>query len=136
MRLYRTTAGLFAGTQAEAGDGASRIMLPDSKAGIIGFLNALVMAPPADQDWTIMVAVGDRPRIASDDKGVWRRVSVGVPEAELSEREQVLSALRGAVGALEFSRDFHRDLSNAEQAFAQDKLDSVIAAIALLERGR
>jgi hypothetical protein len=42
----------------------------------------------------------------------------------------LLEALKDAVGALEFSRDYHSDLSNAEQAFAQDKLDKALAAIA------
>lgn len=42
-------------------------------------------------------------------------------------------ALRGAIGALEFSRDYHRDLGNEEQAFCQDKLDAANAALAKLE---
>ena len=42
----------------------------------------------------------------------------------------LLEALEGAIGALEFSRDYHSDLSNAEQAFAQDKLDAATKAIA------
>jgi hypothetical protein len=44
----------------------------------------------------------------------------GLPEA----------ALEGAIGALEFSRDYHADLSDAEQAFCQAKLDAARAAIA------
>lgn len=55
------------------------------------------------------------------------------PELSQTERDTALAALRGAVGALEFSRDYHSDLSNSEQAFAQDKLDAVTAAIATLE---
>jgi len=43
---------------------------------------------------------------------------------------ELLEALQGAVGALEFSRDYHSDLSNAEQAFAQDRLDAALKAIA------
>lgn len=42
----------------------------------------------------------------------------------------LLEALRGAIGALEFSRDYHNDLSNEEQAFAQDRLDAALKAIA------
>ena len=42
----------------------------------------------------------------------------------------LLEALRGAIGALEFSQDFHRDLGNEEQAFAADKLDAALKAIA------
>lgn len=42
MRAYRTAAGLFAGTLAEAGASASRIEIPDQKEGLINFLNALV----------------------------------------------------------------------------------------------
>lgn len=45
----------------------------------------------------------------------------------------LLEALRGAIGALEFSRDYHMDLNNEEQAFAQDKLDAAHAAIAKAE---
>lgn len=55
MRLYRTSAGLFAGTQAEAGADASRIVMPDDKAGIIDFLNALVTTPRADDAEPIAV---------------------------------------------------------------------------------
>ena len=43
---------------------------------------------------------------------------------------EMLDALKGAIGALEFSRDFHSDLGNEEQAFAQDKLDAALKAIA------
>jgi hypothetical protein len=42
-------------------------------------------------------------------------------------------ALRGAIGALEFSRDFHNDLGNEEQAFAQDRLDAALAILAQAE---
>ena len=41
----------------------------------------------------------------------------------------LLEALRGAIGALEFSRDYHSDLGNEEQAFCQDKLDAALKAI-------
>lgn len=41
----------------------------------------------------------------------------------------MLEALKGAIGALEFSRDYHTDLGNAEQAFCQDKLDAALNAI-------
>lgn len=44
--------------------------------------------------------------------------------------DEMLAALEGAVGALEFSRDYHKDLGNEEQAFAQDRLDAALAAIA------
>lgn len=42
----------------------------------------------------------------------------------------LFAALEDAIGALEFSRDYHKDLGNAEQAFCQDKLDAARAAIA------
>lgn len=42
----------------------------------------------------------------------------------------LLAALQGAIGALEFSQDFHRDLGNEDQAFAADRLDAARAAIA------
>ncbi len=45
----------------------------------------------------------------------------------------LLEALKGAVGALEFSRDYHNDLGNEDQAFAQDKLDAAVKAIAKAE---
>lgn len=43
----------------------------------------------------------------------------------------LLEALKGAIGALEFSRDYHTDLGNEEQAYCQDKLDAATKAIAL-----
>ncbi len=45
----------------------------------------------------------------------------------------LLAALKGAIGALEFSRDYHADLGNEEQAFCQDKLDAAVKAIAKAE---
>lgn len=39
-------------------------------------------------------------------------------------------ALKGAIGALEFSRDYHRDLGNEDQALCQDRLDAATAALA------
>lgn len=49
------------------------------------------------------------------------------------EREELIremvAALEGSVGALEFSLDFHRDLGNADISFAADKLDAVTKAI-------
>ena len=42
----------------------------------------------------------------------------------------LLAALQGAIGALEFSRDYHKDLGNEEQAFCQDRLDAALNAIA------
>lgn len=47
--------------------------------------------------------------------------------------DTLLQALKGAVGALEFSRDYHRDLGNEEQAFTQDRLDAAVKAIAQAE---
>lgn len=44
--------------------------------------------------------------------------------------DDLVAALEGAIGALEFSRDFHSDLGNEDQAFAQDKLDAATAALA------
>ncbi|MFZ3193818.1 MAG: hypothetical protein WA154_11520 [Moraxellaceae bacterium] len=43
---------------------------------------------------------------------------------------ELLAALQGSIGALEFSQDFHRDLGNEEQAFVADKLDAALKAIA------
>lgn len=42
----------------------------------------------------------------------------------------LLKALEGAIGALQFSRDYHSDLDNEDQAFCQDKLDAAMRAIA------
>ena len=42
----------------------------------------------------------------------------------------LFEALKGAIGALEFSRDYHKDLGNEDQAFAQDRLDAALKAIA------
>lgn len=47
--------------------------------------------------------------------------------------EELVAALKGAVGALEFSRDYHADLGNEDQAFAQDRLDAATKAIARFE---
>ncbi|KKC24895.1 hypothetical protein [Sphingomonas sp. SRS2] len=41
MRCYRTSTGLFVGTQAEGGDAFSRIVVPDDKPALLNFLNAL-----------------------------------------------------------------------------------------------
>lgn len=46
---------------------------------------------------------------------------------------ELLAALKCAIGALEFSRDYHSDLGNEDQAYAQDMLDAAIAAIAKAE---
>ncbi len=68
--------------------------------------------------------------------------SSGVKDAKLhaefiavacSCHHDLVEALKGAIGALEFSRDFHGDLSNEEQAMAQDKLDAALSAIAKAE---
>lgn len=47
-----------------------------------------------------------------------------------SAAPDLLEALKGAIGALEFSQDYHRDLGNEEQAFVADRLDAALAAIA------
>lgn len=47
----------------------------------------------------------------------------------VEEVERLREALQGAIGALEFSRDYHRDLGNEEQSFAQDKLDAALKAL-------
>lgn len=44
--------------------------------------------------------------------------------------QELYEALAGAIGALEFSRDYHSDLGNEDQAFAQDKLDAATKALA------
>jgi hypothetical protein len=54
-------------------------------------------------------------------------LSAASPDADL------LAALKGAVGALEFSRDYHADLGNEDQAFAQDRLDAATKAISKAE---
>ena len=46
-----------------------------------------------------------------------------------AEIERLRTALQGAIGALEFSRDYHSDLGNEEQAFAQDRLDAALSAL-------
>lgn len=49
----------------------------------------------------------------------------------ISAAPDLLEALKGAIGALEFSLDFHRaDGSNTDIAFAADKLEAAQKAIA------
>jgi len=43
--------------------------------------------------------------------------------------ETLAGALEGSIGALEFSRDYHKDLGNEDQAFAQDRLDAATQAL-------
>lgn len=47
----------------------------------------------------------------------------------IASAPDLLEALRGAIGALEFNRDYHSDLGNEDQAFAQDRLDAATKAI-------
>lgn len=42
MRLYITSAGRYAGTQADAGKGFTQVEVPTDKAGLLDYLNALV----------------------------------------------------------------------------------------------
>lgn len=46
---------------------------------------------------------------------------------------EMLAALKDAIGALEFCRDYHSDLGNEDQDFAQGKLEAAITAIAKAE---
>ena len=43
--------------------------------------------------------------------------------------ETLAGALEGSIGALEFSREYHKDLGNEDQAFAQDRLDAATQAL-------
>jgi len=76
--------------------------------------------------------------VSPEGDGPDRYVGMLVPYVNALDPEDVallvaapdlLAALRGALGALEFSRDYHSDLNNAEQAFAQDRLDAAVKAI-------
>jgi hypothetical protein len=58
-----------------------------------------------------------------------RQSALDFLNARLAERAEMLEALKGAIGALEFSRDYHGDLGNEEQAFAQDRLDAATNAL-------
>lgn len=61
---------------------------------------------------------------------VWDGENAVADARLMAAAPDLLEALRGAIGALEFSRDYHRDLGNEEQAFTQDKLDAAVNAIA------
>lgn len=73
---------------------------------------------------------------AKDNRGGWHYLNHADTWQSFqgpSVNESLFNALKGAIGALEFSRDFHHDLGNEEQAFAQDKLDLALSAIAEYE---
>lgn len=76
----------------------------------------------------------------NDGEVAWCRTYVGINSDTITANAEfivkacnshydLLEALKGAIGALEFSRDYHGDLGNEEQAFAQDKLDAALKAI-------
>jgi hypothetical protein len=71
----------------------------------------------------------DPHRVISRDRTI-ARAKRAEDAAVLAAAPEMLAALEDAVGALEFSRDFHSDLGNEEQAFCQDKLDAATKAIA------
>ena len=94
MRSYRTTDGRFVGTQAEAGAGASRIEIPDDKAGLLNFLNALVTAPRSDDEpaaiHKIAIRGGSLPHIEADDTSAWRRVKrTPLPHADAGKPDMI-----------------------------------------------
>ena len=60
----------------------------------------------------------------------WAAEEIRELKAAAAARADMYAALEGAIGALEFSRDYHGDLGNEDQAFAQDKLDAAVAALA------
>lgn len=55
--------------------------------------------------------------------------AVNTYDANQALIRQLVEALDGAVGSLEFSRDYHTDLGNEEQAYCQDRLDAALAAL-------
>lgn len=84
------------------------------------------------------VANGHNVHTRPDESAVCVCVSMGTrnnAEASANARliasaPELLEALEGAIGALEFSRDYHADLGNEDQAFAQSMLDAALSAIA------
>jgi hypothetical protein len=50
--------------------------------------------------------------------------------------ETLAEALEGSIGALEFSREYHKDLGNEDQAFAQDRLDAATKALLQYKEAR
>lgn len=82
-----------------------------------------ITKPVADQ----LRAVRDDHLMATPDK---TDTAYAVMTRAADTLAELLEALQGAIGALEFSQDFHRDLGNEEQAFAADRLDAARAAIA------
>lgn len=50
MRLYRTAAGRWAGTQAEAGKGFTQVEIPTDKPGLLDWLNGRGEEGPVELD--------------------------------------------------------------------------------------
>jgi hypothetical protein len=74
MRCYLTTDGRYVATQAEAGNGFSKVDWPDDKPGQLAALNALVDQIRAECAPLVLTG-GSLPHVASDDPQIWRRMN-------------------------------------------------------------
>jgi hypothetical protein len=101
MRLYRTTAGRFAATQAEAGEGFTRCDMPDDKAQRIAWLNEQINEVGA-RAYLEGVAKGKRTRDMSATAQLSRVDNPGIDidaivEAIVSSEPYALKRFAGAV---------------------------------------
>jgi len=94
-----------------------------------------VVAAPMGQVICDVAIINKKPDHISDGEFSAYYAQVEANARLIAAAPDLLAALQGAIGALEFSQDYHRDLGNEDQAFAADRLDAARAAIAKATAG-